>query len=120
MRIVVAGGRNYQDKKAFDSKLNDVMQRFPDATLISGHARGADTLAEVYAAEHNVPIEVFKPEWNTFGRYAGLVRNRQMLEYAAREESPMLVAFWDGSSRGTLNSINIARDLGITVEIVEY
>ena len=59
----------------------------------------------------------FPADWKVYGKQAGPVRNRQMLNYA-KEEQGALLAFWDGKSRGTKNMIDIAKDAGIIVKVV--
>lgn len=75
-------------------------------TIISGGARGVDTLAEEYADKHNLGKLIFKPEYDKYGRSAPLVRNRLIVENA-----DIVVAIWDGRSRGTKYTIDYARKL---------
>ncbi len=87
----------------------------PVDTIVSGGARGADTLAEKYAKEFNKGILVFGADWQLKGRAAGIIRNREIVK-----ASDELLAFWDGESRGTAHSIELAQKKGIPVHIVEY
>jgi len=80
--------------------------------VISGRARGADTLGEEWAKANNVPREVYPANWDLYGKSAGFIRNKQMAEVAEA-----LIALWDGSSKGTSHMINIARAKGIRVYI---
>ena len=84
-------------------------------TLISGGARGADRLAERFADEHNLKKIIHKPDWNKCGRAAGFMRNAKIIA-----DSDVLVAFWDGKSRGTKDSIEKARKKNITVITVKF
>ena len=59
-----------------------------------------DALAEAYARSHGIPIRVLRPDYALYGRKAPLVRNRQIVECA-----DLVVAVWDGKSRGTLSVI---------------
>ena len=60
-------------------------------------------------------MELFPADWKKYGKSAGYVRNSEMAEVA---ES--LIAFWDGKSRGTKNMIDIAKNKGLKVRIVNY
>jgi hypothetical protein len=68
--------------------------------IVSGGAKGADTLGEQFAQTHNLPCKIFPADWKKYGRAAGPKRNAQMAEYANYG-----VALWDGKSRGTANMI---------------
>lgn len=81
--------------------------------IVSGGARGADTLAQIWAEKNNVPIKVYYPEYDKYSRKAPLVRNRLIVE-----NSDEVLAFWDGVSRGTMYTINYARKLNKVVHIV--
>jgi hypothetical protein len=82
--------------------------------IISGGARGADRVAEVWAKTNSVPITVFTPNWNKYGRRAGILRNNQMLD----TNPDLVLAFWDGVSTGTKHTINEARKRGMKVEVI--
>ena len=118
-RLIICGGRDFSDYKFFTDKMNRLMTYYKNILIISGHASGADTFAEQYAGEHNIPIKVFPAEWKKFGRAAGPIRNRTMLEFA-KEETPAVAAFWDGKSRGTGNMIKMAKAEGIECHIYNY
>ena len=120
LRIVIAGSRSFDDYELLEVTLDDVIDSADDEVeLVSGHAKGADLLAERYATENNMPIQVIKPDWKSYGRAAGPIRNRQMLDYA-QEAAPLVVAFWDRKSKGTKNTIDTARSMGIPVKVVLF
>ena len=69
----------------------------PDTTeIVSGGAKGIDTCAEQYAKQNGIPIKIFLPEYEKYGRAAPLKRNIQIIDYA-----DIVIAFWDGKSHGT-------------------
>lgn len=120
MRIVIAGSRGFEDYALMEKTLDRILDKqIEPVELVSGHAKGADLLAERFAKENDLPIHIIKPDWKTYGRAAGPIRNRQMLDYAM-EELSLVVAFWDGKSKGTKNTINTAKSLGIPVEIILF
>lgn len=83
--------------------------------IISGHARGADSLGELFARENHLQLEVYPADWSTHGKGAGHIRNAEMAQV-----SDCLVAFWDGESKGTKNMINNMKRLGKPVLIYNY
>ena len=120
MRIVIAGSRGFEDYALLEQTLEHILDKHIEPVeLVSGHAKGADLLAERFAKENDLPIHIIKPDWKTYGRAAGPIRNRQMLDYAM-EELSLVVAFWDGKSKGTKNTIDTAKSLGIPVEIILF
>jgi len=107
-KIAVIGSRHFLD---YD-KLERVLQPWLPAHIISGGAKGADTLAKQLAQEHELPITVIKPDWKKYGRGAGPIRNRAIVDMA-----DLVIAFWDGKSRGTASALSYARTKGKTVII---
>lgn len=120
-RIIVAGGVHFNDYKALANTLDEYFKCVSkdEIEIISGHARGADSLGERYAQEHDIKCTVFPADWKKYGRAAGPIRNKKMLEYAMEQQAG-LVAFWNGESKGTKNMISIAEKAGIEVKIVHY
>lgn len=84
----------------------------PD-TIVSGGARGADTLAKEYAVRNDTPLIEFLPEYDRYGRRAPLMRNILIVD-----NCDFLLAFWDGSSRGTKFTIDYAVKRGIPYKVV--
>ena len=120
-RVIVAGGVHFND---YETLRNTMDECFRDSLkeeieIVSGHARGADSLGERYAQEHSIKCTLFPADWKKYGRAAGPIRNKQMLEYATEQEAG-LIAFWNGESKGTKNMISIAEKAGIEVKIVRY
>jgi hypothetical protein len=83
---------------------------FEVTEVISGCARGADSLGERWAEDRGVPIIRFPAEWDKYGKSAGYRRNAEMAEVGEA-----LIAIWDGKSRGTEMMINLARQKGLAV-----
>lgn len=129
-RVIIAGGRDFDDYYLVE---DNVMEWILDTYLsdhyedgkciiefISGKAKGADALGEKFAKKHNYKITFFPADWNTYGKAAGPIRNRQMAEYTAQANVGVLFAFWDGKSRGTKNMIDTAKKLGLDVHVINY
>lgn len=100
MKVAVVGSRN----------LNINIETYLDGEmiteLVSGGARGIDSLAEEYARHRGIPQTIFYPDYDHHGRIAPLLRNREIVAYA-----DLVIALWDGRSRGTKNAIDHARQL---------
>lgn len=109
-RVLVCGGRDYNDYDRLEDELNLLWRVHGDFVVISGMARGADSLAVRYAEQYNCPLEKFPALWDVHGRSAGYIRNKQMLV----EGKPDIVVAFPGG-KGTENMVKIARDSGVEV-----
>ena len=116
--LIVAGSRTWRDYALMNRKLDHLTQNFDKVVVISGTARGADTLGERWAHEHGHKVKQFPADWNRHGPQAGNLRNLQMLDYAQSQEHCGLVAFWDGQSRGTRHVIKTAQIRGIPTRVI--
>ena len=98
MKLAIIGSRNIQ--------IDDLSPYIPADCdeIISGGARGVDTCAAEYARSHNLKLTVFLPDYQKYGRAAPIVRNRAIVEAA-----DAVIAFWDGSSRGTKSVIDFCQ-----------
>jgi len=114
-KVIVAGGRDFDDYTSMCMWLDHLLVNKHDIEIVSGTARGADKLGERYALSRGYPVKKFPARWETFGKRAGMIRNRRMAEYA-----DALVVFWDGRSRGTANMIATAHDLGLPTRTIHY
>lgn len=112
MRVLVCGSRHFNDYSRLAQELETLVR--PEWSLIiHGAAKGADTLAGLWAKAHKIPVQVFPADWATYGKRAGPIRNHQML----REGKPeLVVAFIAPDSRGTRSMCNIARQAGVPVK----
>ena len=120
MKVIVAGGRDFNDYELLKETLDNFQQEYGNITeVVSGGARGSDKLGEQYANENNTPIKRFVPDWEGLGKKAGFVRNRKMGDYA-KEHNGMLVAFWDKQSRGTKGMIDYSTKVGLKSMVVHY
>ena len=116
MKLIIAGSRNYYDEADFFHRMNNIVAKnewIKEVTeVVSGSARGADTLGEEWAALYGLSVTKFRADWSKYGRSAGFRRNGEMAEYADG-----LVAFWDGLSPGTRSMIDLAKGRGLKVHI---
>ena len=115
MRIVIAGGRNFKNASLLATTMDALLRGIESVAIVSGGARGADSLGEWYAGNRNIPVTVFKANWDKYGKSAGYRRNEEMARNA-----DALVAFWDGKSKGTKHMIDLAKKAGLTTTIISY
>jgi hypothetical protein len=114
LKVIIAGSRDITDYSLIYRTVFYVKEKFqwPITEIVSGGARGVDSLAERFAEEQDIPLKVFPADWNTNKKAAGPIRNRKMAEYA-----DALIAIWDGESRGTKNMIDEATRRNLRVHI---
>lgn len=117
-RIIIAGGRDFDDYSFLQSKCLPIIERQMvnhDVIIMSGHAKGADLLGERFAEEHGLKLEVYPADWKAHYRSAGFRRNEQMGDIANG-----LIAFWNGESHGTKHMIEYARSKEVDVNVFRY
>lgn len=110
MKIAIVGSRTFEDYDLLCKFIGSVLSDGELASIeavVSGAARGADTLAERYAEEHGFEMIVFPAEWKKFGRRAGFIRNVDIIR-----ECDICFAFWDGESHGTKHDIELCEQTG--------
>lgn len=111
MRVMVCGSRDYPRAARIAARI----AMFPDGTIVMhGGARGADLLAARYAEGLGFEVEEWPADWKRDGKRAGVLRNIDMLD----QKPDLVIAFWDGKSRGTKHVISEARRRGIPVEVM--
>lgn len=116
MRLAVIGSRDFNDYVVLSCYLDTFRKECGDIDLIvSGGARGADTLAERYAKEHGIETLIFPAEWKKYGKRAGYIRNEDIIK-----NCDIVIAFWDGKSRGTKHSLDLAEKYDKKVYIESF
>lgn len=117
-KVIIAGSRGFSNYKLLREQCNKFLRekrKTSNIIVVSGHARGADTLGEKYAQDEGFTLEIYPAQWKKFGKRAGYRRNEQMAEVA-----DALIAFWDGSSKGTKHMIEIMENKKLLVRVVNY
>ena len=125
IKVIIAGSRNFYDYNIVeDTVISYFMSRGilkENVEIISGGARGADNLGEQLASSYGLKLTIFPAQWDTYGKAAGMIRNKEMADYAAKDsDKAILFAFWDGQSRGTKGMIDIAKRCGMEVIVNEF
>lgn len=108
MKILIIGSRSITNI--------DLSQYIPENVelIISGGAKGVDSLAEEYADKHKISKLIMYPQYERFRRGAPLKRNETMIELA-----DYVLIFWDGQSKGTKYSIDYSQKMGKEIKVVE-
>ena len=113
-KIIVSGSRNFNDVTHIYDHLDMLVERLSGWNeIVTGGAKGVDTIARDWARDNDLKSTVFPADWRKYGKSAGIVRNTKMGDYA-----DSLIAFWDFKSPGTRHMINYMVGLRKPVIIV--
>ena len=108
MRVGVVGSRSITVLNLEDYLPEDTTE------IVSGGARGVDSCARRYALAHGIPLREFLPDYDRYGRGAPLRRNVTIVE-----NSDLVLAFWDGKSRGTMHTVRECERQGVPCRIIK-
>jgi hypothetical protein len=117
VRVIVSGSRNWDDEKAVHRALDRQYAKHQKSgsdkpfVVVHGNAKGADTHAKNWAMKRGVAHEPHPADWARYGRSAGPVRNKQMVDAGA----DAVLAFPKPGGRGTQDLMNRASKAGIRV-----
>lgn len=102
--LAVVGSRTFNNEKLCHEIIEDVIDEYnlEIVKFVSGGAKGADTFGEHWADLHNIEKQIFYPDWKTYGKKAGFLRNVDIIK-----NCDVCVAFWDGQSHGTKHDIEL-------------
>ena len=114
-KVIIAGGREFNNYETLVKICDEYLKDKKNIQIISGAARGADSLGEKYAIEKRYSLVKIPAKWETFGKSAGYKRNEEMVKIAN-----CLIAFWDGKSKGTNHTIQLAKKFKLDIKIVNY
>lgn len=131
MRVIIAGSRSFNNYDIVKSYCDKILKLRPGIEVVSGGAKGVDTLGERYAFERGYAVKSFLPNWDLYGKSAGYIRNEQMARYARfgdrgekldhilgdKNSIGGLIAFWDQKSRGTKHMIDLAYKYNLKIRI---
>jgi len=117
MILAIVGGRDFDDFDQMESCLEDIVDQVK--MVVSGGQRedgkGADTWAIYWAKLHGKQYKEHLPDWDKYGKSAGPIRNELIIK-----DCTHVAAFWDGKSRGTKSSIELARKYRRRIRIIHY
>jgi len=112
MRTIIAGPRDYNNYEDLLLAIEQITWEITE--VVSGGARGVDTMGERWAKEHNIPIKRFDADWKGWGKKAGMIRNARMANYVGKEGALLALYDYDKRSPGTTNMIEVATEKGLT------
>ena len=107
MKVAIIGSRNIE--------IREIERYIPEniTEIVSGGARGIDLCAADYARKKGILLTEFLPEYNIYGRGAPIVRNKKIVDH-----SDVVIAFWNGSSKGTRSVIDYCKKVGKECKVV--
>jgi len=111
MKVGIVGSREFKNYELF----SDIMKQYLSdiSWVVSGGAPGADSLAEKWANENKKMLTIYPADWFNLGKKAGYIRNTGIVK-----NSDMIIAFWDGKSKGTKHTIGLAQKMGKECKII--
>ena len=110
MKVLVCGGRAFDDLPLFDRRMDELHQRFKFTAVVHGGASGADTMAQFWAGFNGLPIEVYHANWKKHGKAAGPIRNQRMIDEAKPD---VVVAFAGGKGTADMKKRALAAGIGV-------
>ena len=114
MKVSIIGSRDFKNKELLDITMKNIQERTTIDKIISGGAKGADTLGVQWANKNSIETLVFNPDFKKHKR-AYHFRNRQIVK-----EADLIVAFWNGYSTGTKYTVTFAKTLEKELIVVKY
>lgn len=115
MKTIIAGSRTITNEREVFVDILCADDTWPITEVVCGGAKGPDTIGKKWAESHEIPTKLFLPDWKKYGKSAGIIRNKQMAEYA-----DMCIVFWDGESRGSKNMIQEALNMELKLFVFTY
>ena len=113
-RLMITGSRTWDDKEVIVHELQFIAKKYKNVVLVSGHAVGADRLAEEVAIGLGWVVEIHEPDWKLNGDSAGYKRNTTMLETGVQA----VLAFHKDGSKGTADAIRKAKDRKVPTRVL--
>ena len=119
LNLIIAGGRDFTDELIMSTTIKAIINAKgltnTPITVVCGMARGADMTGYKLAKKWGMPVAEYPADWKTHGKSAGPIRNKQMADNA-----DALIAYWDGKSRGTANTIQTMKAADKPVIVIPY
>lgn len=117
MRVAIIGSRDFPNEQRVRDYVDALFEEGNDErrrpVIISGGARGVDSWAESTALDRGWEVDIHPADWDTYGKSAGFRRNQDIVMSA-----DLVVAFWDGKSKGTKHSIDLALKYCVPLEVI--
>lgn len=111
MKCIICGSRTINDYEMLKQAISE--SKFDITEVVSGCASGADYLGEKWALEQKLKIHKFPAKWELYGKSAGFLRNREMINFIKQSNDGCVIALWDEVSKGTAHTILLAKAANI-------
>ena len=115
MKLGIIGSRTFDNYIVLEEFIKNTLQVDKIELIVSGDAQGADKMGAFFAERNNIKTLIFPPDWDKHGKAAGFIRNKDIVN-----NSDIILAFWDGKSKGTRHSIGLAHKMKKTVIIYYF
>ena len=102
MKLAIIGSRTFNNYELLCDHLEEHLNT--TTMVVSGAARGADSLGEKWAINNDVETLIFPADWDKYGKRAGYIRNEDIIK-----NCDFCIAFWDGISKGTMHSVSLCK-----------
>ena len=112
MKLAIIGSRTFNNYSLLESYLNPHKNNI--SLVISGAAKGTDSLSEKWANENNIKTLIFPADWNKYGKRAGYIRNEDIIKNCDN-----VIAFWDKKSKGTKHALSLCKKYNKLYRIIE-
>lgn len=111
MKLAIIGSRTFNNYELLQEILEQYKSKI--TLVISGAAKGADSLGERWAFQNGIKLLVFPADWNQYGKRAGFIRNEDIIK-----NCDCCIAFWDGVSKGTKHSISLCEKYNKPLKVI--
>lgn len=120
--LIIAGSRDFFDYDLLSKKCDYLLQNHKDKeiTIVGGLASGADTLGEIYAIDKGYEFLGYQANWDKYKKFAGHLRNQEMANCIKEKDYKGCICFWDGSSKGTFDMMDICKKEDIPLRTYKY
>lgn len=114
IKLAICGSRKWTDNKELVFNILNEYKGKIDI-IVSGGACGIDQMAFDFSKENGIPILIYWPNYNKYGKSAPIIRNKEIVKHCDE-----IICFWKDNSRGTKNDIDLACQLNKPCRIIEY
>lgn len=111
MKLAIIGSRTFNDYNLLVSTLEQYKSKI--TLVVSGAAKGADSLGEKWAIKNNIKTLIFPADWEKYGKRAGFIRNEDIIK-----NCDCVIAFWDRISKGTAHSLSLCEKYNKPYKII--